>query len=222
MNLAKHQTFFDPAKNLNDPIHIIGCGAIGSILAEGLTRLGITGLHLYDFDIVEEHNLTNQLFTHPDLYKLKVTALAEHLQAINPEAKPKLYEDGWKPGVLLKGFVFLCVDSIELRKTIVTENIINAAVKAFFDFRMRLTDAQHFACVNNPAATKVLLKSMDFTDEEAKKETPVSACNTTLSVSPTVRTIVSLGIANFINALLEKELKKCILIDAFSFSLDAF
>jgi len=63
---------------------------------------------------------------------------------------------------------------------------------------------------------------MNFSHEEATAETPVSACNVTLSVAPTIRMICSLGVANFINFVKGEELKKFIQIDAFKFVLDAF
>ena len=66
------------------------------------------------------------------------------------------------------------------------------------------------------------IKSMDFTHDEATAETPVSACNVTLSVAPTIRTICSLGVSNFINFVKGGGLKKFIQIDAFAFILDAF
>ena len=92
-----------------------------------------------------------------------------------------------------------------------------------FDFRTRLTDAQHYAA--DWADTKMVddfLRSMDFTHEEAAAETPVSACNITLSVAPTVRTVCSLGVANFVNFVKGDGIKKFIQIDAFKFMLDAF
>jgi len=66
------------------------------------------------------------------------------------------------------------------------------------------------------------IKSMNFTHEEATAETPVSACNVTLSVAPTIRMICSLGAANFVNFIKGNGLKKFIQIDAFKFILDAF
>jgi len=63
---------------------------------------------------------------------------------------------------------------------------------------------------------------MNFTHEEAAEETPVSACNVTLSVAPTIRMVSSLGVANFVNFTKSAGLKKFIQIDAFGFVLDAF
>ena len=92
-----------------------------------------------------------------------------------------------------------------------------------FDFRTRLTDAQHYAA--NWSDMKMVdgfISSMNFSHEEAAAETPVSACNVTLSVAPTVRVVCSLGVANFVNFVKGAGLKKFVQIDAFSFVLDAF
>ena len=123
----------------------------------------------------------------------------------------------------LAGYVFLCVDNIELRKDICEENYYNNYIKGIFDIRMRLTDAQGY-CANwqNRKEKDNLLKTMNFTHDEAKETTPLSACGTSLNVTPTVRIIVSLQIANWINFVKEKEYKKVILIDAFSYDITTF
>ena len=71
----------------NKTISIIGCGALGTVTAELLLRSGITNLHLYDRDIVEEHNLQRQLFNLTDINTPKVDALKKNLQKINPNTK---------------------------------------------------------------------------------------------------------------------------------------
>ena len=68
MDLSKSYDFFKP-EMLNGRVHIIGCGAIGSTVAEMLTRFGITKITLYDFDDVEAHNIANQMFTQEDIGK---------------------------------------------------------------------------------------------------------------------------------------------------------
>jgi len=88
---------------------------------------------------------------------------------------------------------------------------------------MRLTDAQHYAADwNNNKMIEDFLKSMAFSHEEAKAETPVSACNITLSVVPTVRMIVAMGVSNFINFVKGGDIRKLILVDAFGHTIDAF
>lgn len=225
MNTNKFHDFFQP-ENIVERIHIIGCGAIGSLLADTLTRMGITKITLYDFDTVVSHNIANQLYTENDINRLKVDALADRLLAINPDMEPDLIKQprGYQ-SQLLSGYVFLCVDNIDLRRSIVEKYQHNQFVKAMFDFRMRLTDAQHFAADwADPKAVQSLLNSMQFTHEEAKQETPVSACNLTLSVIPTVWLIVSSGVANFMNFVTSsgKNYRKIIYTDAFAHSIEAY
>lgn len=67
---------------------IIGCGALGSSIAEMLTRAGIGKLTLIDRDYVEISNLQRQhLFTEADVQKKlpKVIAAQSALNSINAE-----------------------------------------------------------------------------------------------------------------------------------------
>lgn len=223
MDLNKSYTYFQPEK-INCRIHIVGCGSVGATVAENLARCGITKFTLWDFDVVEPKNLANQIFRVKDIGKLKVEALKDILMDINPdiEADVKLKPKGWN-GEQLNGFVFLAVDNIELRRKIVEMHFDNPYVRAMFDFRTRLEDAQHYAADwSDLDMKKAFLNSMAFSHDEAAEETPVSACNVTLSVCPTVRVICALGVANFMNFWNGRPLKKLILADSFAFSLDAF
>lgn len=67
-------------------IAIVGCGALGSVAAELLCRAGVGKLVLIDHDVVETTNLQRQaLYTNDDVGKSKATALAMHLEKINPD-----------------------------------------------------------------------------------------------------------------------------------------
>jgi len=223
LNLSKSYDFFKPGE-VKERIHIIGCGSVGSTVAELLARFGLTKLSLYDFDKVEPKNLANQMFRQEHVGKDKVDALAGMLCEINPEVRGniKVATHGYV-AQKLSGYVFLCVDNIDLRREIAAANKDNTYIKAMFDFRTRLTDAQHYAADwSNMGMVDDFINSMNFTHDEAVEETPVSACNVTLSVAPTIRMICSLGVANFVNFTKGTELKKFIQMDAFSFVLDAF
>lgn len=222
MNLNKHFEFFNPM-SVEHEVHIIGCGAIGSTVAEMLTRLGFPKLHLYDFDTVTDHNITNQKFRMKDIGEPKVKALADILNEINPDIQLELHDKGWNEYSRITGIVFIAVDSIEIRKEIVQTYKYSKDIVFMTDCRMRLTDAQCYAADwSVEKQIKGFYNSMDFTSEEAKASTPVSACGTTLSVTPTVCTIVSLAISNLINFLHGKEYKTLIMIDAFSMNICSF
>ena len=92
-----------------------------------------------------------------------------------------------------------------------------------FDFRLGLQDAQHYACSwEEHDNIKNFLSTMNFTHAEAKEAMPVSACGTALSVIPTVRAIVALGMSNWINFVKTSKLKTIILINAFTYQITAF
>lgn len=222
MDLNKHREFFNPDA-FNKPIHIIGCGAVGSTIAEQLARLGINKINIYDFDKVCPHNITNQMFFEQQIGQTKTSAVKAICKLINPNMQIIMHNEGWKPGMPISGYVFLAVDNIDVRKEIVKDNLLNGYIEYMFDTRMRLTDAQHFASKWTENGKEYLAKTMDFTAEEANAATPMSACGTTLSVTPTVRLICSLAVVNFINAVTKKNpVKKCVLLDAFTMDIDAF
>lgn len=223
MDLSKSYEFFQPEKD-DARIHIVGCGSVGSTIAENLARCGVTKMTLWDFDKVENHNIVNQMFNQNDVGKLKVEALKDILTDINPEIIDdiELKPDGWQ-GKLMSGYIFLCVDSIELRREIVEKHMDSPYVKAVFDFRTLLESAQHYAANwSDYKMKKDLLNSMQFSHDEAKEETPVSACGVTLGVATTVRLICALGVNNYINFVKGKGIKKLILMDGFNFDLMAF
>ena len=219
MNLAKSFEFFDPAK-VKDRIHIIGCGSVGSTVAELLARFGIEKFALYDFDEVEPHNIVNQMFTAKHIHMAKTDALKSMLEEINPEVNIKIYPDGWT-GQPLDGYVFLALDNIELRRKITQENMYNSFIKGMFDCRTGLTDAQHYAADwADLKSKKAFLATMDFSHEEAMANSPVSACNVTLCVAPTVRMVSNVCVMNFINFVKGNHLYKQIPVDILNFSVD--
>lgn len=223
MDLSKSYDFFQPEKD-DSRIHIVGCGSVGSTLAENLARCGITKMTLWDFDTVEAHNIANQMFRQQDVGKLKVEALKDILIDINPEIKDdiELKPDGWK-GKLMSGYIFLCVDDISIRRKIVELHMDSPYVKAVFDFRTLLESAQHYAADwSDYKMKKDLLNSMQFSHDEAAEETPVSACGVTLGVATTVRLICALGVNNYINFVKGNGIKKLVIIDGFNYLLDAF
>ena len=223
MNLSKSYEYFQPEK-VDGRVHIIGCGSVGSTIAENLARCGVTKFTLWDFDKVEEHNIVNQMFRQQDVGKMKVDALKDILTDINPEIADviELKPDGWK-GKLLSGYVFLAVDSIELRREFVEAHMTTPYVKAIFDFRTLLESAQHYAADWSDLKQKEnLLNSMQFSHEEASEETPVSACGITLGVATTVRLICAIGVNNFINFINGNGIWKFSQIDGFHGILDCF
>lgn len=224
MNLVKSQDYFNPI-DVKSRCHIIGCGSVGSTVAELLARLGITNISLYDFDTVSAHNIANQMFFNGDIGRQKVDAVRDLICNINPEAAStvELHTEGWTDKTRLNGYVFLCVDNIDLRRKIAQKNRPNQAVKAMFDFRTRLEDAQHYAAAwNNAKDVDNFIKGMDFSHDEAHEQTPVTACNIEMGIAPTVRCICDIGVANFMNYIRTNQLHTVVLVNPFSFEIEKY
>lgn len=221
MNLIKSYEFFKP-EMVKGKVHIVGCGSVGSTVAENLARCGVSKFVFWDFDRVEEHNIVNQMFTADQVGMAKVEALFSILKSINPDVQVELKPEGWN-GEKMSGYIFLCVDSIDIRREIVTKHFNNMNVKAVFDFRTLLESAQHYAADWSSLQMKEnLLKTMNFTHEEAAEEAPVSACGTTLGVATTVRLVSAMGVNNFIRFIKGEEIWRFVQIDGFHGILDAF
>lgn len=220
MDLSKSYEYFQPEK-VKERIHIIGCGSVGGTIAENLVRLGLTNITLWDMDTVSAHNIANQIYRYKDIGAPKVTALADILCEINPDLKDtlKLQGEGWN-GQKLNGYVFLCPDDIDVRRAIVEKHMDNIFIKCMFDVRTLLESAQHYACDwSDYESKKNFLKTMDFTNEESDAEAPLSACGVILGVAPTIRGICADVVANFVNYVNGKGLKKMVLHDIFKHDL---
>lgn len=220
MDLTKSIEYFDPVK-VRQKCHIIGCGSVGSTVAENLARLGVTKFVLYDFDVVEPKNLANQMFTQSDIKSQKVDAVKKIICDINPEAEPtiELHRGGYTDQ-RLNGYVFLAVDNIDLRREVCQKNRMNRSIKAVFDFRTRLEDAQHYAADwGDLKQIDSLINTMDFSHEEAHAATPVTACGTELGVAPTVRVVCALGVCNFMNLIRGEKLKNTVVCDPFKMDI---
>lgn len=221
MNLNKHLEYFDPLNQIDGSVHIIGVGAMGSRIAELLVRLGVNKIHIWDFDLVEDYNITNQYYTSKYLGQKKTNALEAMLKEINPHID--VVKHGAWDNHVVGGYIFLAVDSIELRNRIANYLKNNTSVKAMFDTRMRLEDAQSYgADWSNQKQKETFLNTMQFTDEEGAEATPVSACGTTLSVASTVVTTAALTVSNFINLIRKDKCDTMIFIDAFNMTIEKY
>lgn len=216
MDLTKSRDFFDP-KKLTDTSHIIGCGSIGSHVAELLVRHGVKNLTLWDYDTVEAHNIANQLFFHDQINEEKTKALADILLRINPDLDITI--KGRYEKEFLSGYVFLCLDSIEARQMVVDTNINNNTIITMTDFRTGFTEGQsYFVDWSSRINRKNFRKSMDFNDEEAAKNAPTTACGTVLGLSTVVKETAITGICNFTNFINNEETKFAVISTPYQFN----
>ena len=112
MNHLRQLDIIDPAQ-LGIPIHIVGCGSVGSWTALTLAKMGATQLTLWDHDIVDEHNIPNQAYRPADIGIPKVEALGEIIEAMTGNAARILNRRF--DGFVDSGMVIIAVDSMDAR-----------------------------------------------------------------------------------------------------------
>lgn len=163
------------------PIHIIGCGAVGSKIATLIARLGIDNINVYDFDKVEEHNIGNQDFFIDQIGKPKAVATLELVNKTSGMVI-KAHDMRVNDTVDLRGFVFLCVDKMEARAEIsrafinAYENELTHTTPSFLlDARMALYEFGVYALdPSKEKAIKAYVNSL-YTSADVKEELR-SAC----------------------------------------------
>ena len=132
----RQQDAVDMRKLSSLKVTLIGAGSIGSTMAPWLGKMGITDLTVYDDDLVEEHNWSNQLYTEADIGRPKVEALwdqMERLCSFTPRASAHRYTD--EP---LTEVVINAVDSMSSRKAIWHSVKKQPQVQLYIDARMGL------------------------------------------------------------------------------------
>ena len=107
-------------------VAVVGLGGLGSNIAILLTRMGISHLHLIDFDKVDVSNLHRQQYFVEQVGLCKTEALASTLRKINPYINLKLScikLDEHNLAELLKDEVIICeaLDKAETKALLVNE-----------------------------------------------------------------------------------------------------
>ena len=103
-------------------IAICGAGALGSNLADTLTRQGFGSLKVIDKDRVETHNINTQVYSESDVGALKVDALKNkifqnvgfEIEAVNKE----LNEGNYKKLLKDASLIVDCFDNSESRELV--------------------------------------------------------------------------------------------------------
>ena len=207
LDISRHKELFDPYK-FEHPVTIIGAGATGSWLALALAKLGIENITIWDFDVIEEHNVPNQAFGLCDISYPKVDALYREIAQktgtqIVSHIKPFTNQR-------LAGIIFLMVDSMKTRKEIWDASIkMKSAVKLLIEPRMGLDVARVYN-VDPCDLTHVKEYENTYYDDDVAE---VSACGVSKSVISTAMATASWCVRQLINFHNKIELDNEILID---------
>lgn len=187
---ARHRSVFHPERFAKKRVDLIGAGATGSRIAIALAKLGIENLHVWDFDIIEGHNIANQAYGNEDIGKPKVEALQSIIKrqcGLDITAHNAKYEGG----EVLGSVIFLLTDTMSSRKQIWETSIkLKPRTEFMVETRMGVDDCRIYSV--NPTDIKHC-KRWEATlcgDDEAE----VSACGSKTSVGPTAEVVSGLAV----------------------------
>ncbi len=192
---ARHWDMVDVERLHTTPIKVIGTGSVGSFTCLALAKMGAQMIEVWDDDMIDEVNISNQFYRIKDIGEYKVDALQslikdfEGISIMNNPSKCNGTED-------LNGVAILALDSMLPRKRIWDSIKGKEDVKLFIDPRMGGRVARIYA-VNPITGIEDYEKTL-YTDDEATPE----RC--------TERTIIYnvLGISSLICKMVEDYLKE--------------
>ena len=214
INIMRHESVFNPSEHPY-PIHIIGAGATGSHVFAALVSLGCKQISVYDYDVVEEHNLANQIYNGHDVGTMKVEACRRHYcDKLGVEAPPssmrfieqKVTQD-YLSMYNMPGVVFLLTDTMASRRTIF-ESLTRShrsgsaapdrmssgiATTLFIETRMGSTHGNIFT-INPFDAQQRRDWANTLVDDEDEDNIELSPCGTALSVGPTAALIANYAV----------------------------
>jgi|13_taG_2_1085334.scaffolds.fasta_scaffold00011_30 molybdopterin/thiamine biosynthesis adenylyltransferase len=122
VSFLRHGAFFGPEDSQDKVLNIIGVGATGSWVGLLAAKMGWQHFRVWDADIVESHNLPNQIYDLEQVGLPKVTAFKQKLLQFNPEVVVETNNKFFlseQDKDNLEDYVFVAVDSLSARKDII-------------------------------------------------------------------------------------------------------
>lgn len=137
LDLRRTRRYFEPAWLQNREVHVIGAGALGSRIIDGLAHDGVPQIHVHDHDAYEEVNLSNQRFLHRSLGESKAAAAAAYISACIGEDVVIPHPKRVETNTPLTGFVFSAIDNQDTRIALWNGLFkMNANISLLVDSRM--------------------------------------------------------------------------------------
>lgn len=206
INNSRSVGIINPAKFIGE-IHVVGIGATGSRIVRNLIELGFPGsqIHIHDFDVVEEHNINNQVF---DLNHIGMPKVVAMFDIINHGYGEQIHSHQQKvdADTELSGIVFLLTDTMSSRREIVESMKMNPNIKLVVE--TRLDPECGYVHTFNPLDTRQFEFFIDsLFDDDAFPEV-VSACGTRQTIGHVVDILAGTAMCEFVKFINEQKIGK--------------
>ena len=194
-----------PSVHRDTPVHVIGVGATGSRVFASLVELGMKNISIYDDDVVEDHNLANQIYLDHDVNTLKVEAcrcFANEKLGDLAEAEERLsiynYRVDSTSDIDFDGIVFLMVDTMSARREIFDCQLdSNSSVTRVIETRMASNYGDIYMI--DPMSQIQVSEWYDTLSDDEPTDT--TACGSSITVGSTASIIANMAIWNMIRHL---------------------
>jgi len=205
MNYSRQLKLLDPQQIKNKSITIIGAGATGSYVASFLAQMGWGNtsfnqgkLKVFDGDVVEQHNLANQIYEASHIGKPKVEALKEVILrkcGFEIEVFNQMVNDKTPSELIQSTYVFILTDTMKSRKEIF-ENHLKTAFNTdlVIETRMGLQDGRIYSFNPHLGDHVKEWKATLYDDNVAE----ASLCGASQSIISTVGFLSSLAVGRVI------------------------
>jgi hypothetical protein len=186
MEIIRHQSVFNPETFEHLSFLVIGAGAVGSSIALGLAKLGLTNITVMDDDVVEAHNLPNQYVYGPeDIGSSKVVALTYRIHDATGTTINSIVSR-YEREKLKYDVVFMCVDTMAVRKLITNAGLfINPKVQWAFDTRIDAYQTMSYAFSPRDLEQVASYRETLYDDSEVSEER--GTCGNVLSIGATAQ-----------------------------------
>jgi molybdopterin/thiamine biosynthesis adenylyltransferase len=190
MEFMRQQEVFNPSLIRNVRIDVVGAGAIGSGLCWQLAKVGATKIRVWDHDIVEDHNLPNQMFMLEHVGIPKVEAVKDMVYRGSGVEIESRFEKVEGPNTFGE-VVFLAIDSMDGnsgRRGIYESSLkMSVSTKLVIETRMGAMIGRVYAFNPNSLSECSAWEKTLCSDDEAE----TSACGAVISIAPTAALVVS-------------------------------
>lgn len=188
VSFLRHSGWFGPEDAQDVTLNIIGVGATGSNIGLIAARMGFHKFKIWDADIVESHNLPNQIYSSEHIGLKKVDAFEQVLKSFNPRIEVEKHDYFFYSEThsdLVEGPLVLTVDTMKARKDIFETFYMNYEVNHVFETRLGF-DYAELNILNNmePLPCKDWKANL-----KSDEEIPEGPCN--LRVCSTLTNMIS-------------------------------
>lgn len=193
IDFMRQESILNPLdfNKMNKRIDVIGAGATGSYVVLQLAKLGLLNIHVWDADVVEAHNLPNQLYGIEDIGKPKVNALKDIILRLTGIEITTHQDFVTKDTQDLGQIVFMLTDTMSSRKEIYDNCLkFNPNAELCVETRLAATAGRVYTFNPTDISEQFMYEKTLYSDVEAER----SECGTTIVMGASSSLVASVAV----------------------------